>query len=231
MMFLGHYAIAFAAKKAAPKTSLGSLILAAQFLDLLWPVFLLLGIEHVRIDPGNTVVTPLDFLDYPVSHSLLGALGWSVLLGGLFFLLWKKRQAAWVIAACVFSHWILDVIVHRPDLPLGFGAGTYAGLGIWNSLAGTLIVELGLFLGGVVLYLRTTQPKDRTGVFSFWGLALFLLVIYFMNLFGPPPPGEMEIAIAANAAWLMVFWGYWIDRHRRLATEHPVSSPSPDTSA
>jgi len=226
-MFLGHYAVAFAAKKASPKTSLGSLILAAQLLDLLWPLFLLMGVEHVRIDPGNTIVTPLDFYDYPISHSLLGAIVWSAIPGGLFLILWKKRQAAWVIAGCVLSHWILDFIVHRPDLPLGIGTEAYAGLGVWNSLAGTLVIELGLFLAGLTVYLRTTQPKDRTGVTSFWGLVLFLLVIYFLNLFGPPPPGEMEIAIAANAAWLMVFWGYWIDRHRRPASAETESFSIP----
>ncbi len=226
-MFLGHYAVAFAAKKAAPKTSLGALILAAQFLDLLWPVFLLLGIEHVSIDPGNTVVTPLDFFDYPISHSLLAALGWSVLLGGLLFFLSKKKAGAWVIAACVFSHWVLDVIVHRPDLPLGFTPGSYAGLGVWNSLAGTLVVEMGLLLGGVVIYLRTTRPTDRAGVLTFWGLTLFLVVIYFMNVFGPPPPSEMAIAIAGNATWIMVIWGYWIDRHRTPVLEPTVASTSP----
>lgn len=168
-------------------------------------------------------MTPLDFYDYPISHSLPGALGWSVLLGALFFLLRKKKQATWVIAACVFSHWVLDFLVHRPDLPLVPGGGTYAGLGIWNSLVGTLVLELGLLVGGVSIYLRTTRTKDRTGVLSFWGLILFLVLIYFMNLFGPPPPGEKEIAIVANAAWLMVFWGYWIDRHRGLATGHMAS--------
>jgi hypothetical protein len=230
-MFIGHYAVALAAKKAVPRTSLGSLILAAQFLDLLWPVLLLLGVEHVRIDPGNTVVTPLDFYDYPISHSLLGAAGWSVLLGGAFLLFRKSKHAAWVIAACVFSHWVLDFLVHRPDLPLAPGSTIYAGLDIWNSLAGTLILELGLLAAGVIIYLRTTRAKDRTGVLSFWGLVLFLVVIYFMNLFGPPPPGEQEIAIVANAAWLMVFWGYWIDRHREMATERATSPSSPIPSA
>ncbi len=213
-MFIGHFATGFAAKRIDRSFSLGTSFLAAQFLDLLWPLFLLAGIEHARIDPGNTAVTPLDFHDYPVSHSLLGALIWSVLFGSVWFVLRRKLRPALVLGGCVLSHWLLDAIVHRPDLPLGFSGGPYIGLGLWNSLAGTLVTELAIFAGGVWLYLKATVARDRTGTYALWGLAVFLLAIWAGNLFGPPPPGIEAVAVAGNAQWLIVLWGYWIDRHR-----------------
>jgi hypothetical protein len=217
-MFIGHYAVAFAAKRGAPATSLGTLFLSAQLVDQLWPIFLLLGLEHVRIDPGNTVVTPLDLYDYPISHSLIGSLGWAAGLGALYYAIRKQTRGALIVGLCVFSHWILDFITHRPDMPLGFGGTTYVGLGLWNSLPGTLIVELGVFLAGLAIYLRTTHPKDRIGTSSFWGLVAFLLILYFTNILGPPPPSVTAIAVGANAGWLLIAWAYWIDRHRTVQT-------------
>ena len=213
-MFIGHYAVALAAKKAAPRTSLGTLFLAAQFLDLLWPALLLLGLEHVRIDAGNTAVTPLDFYDYPITHSLAGAVLWSLLLGILYRVIRRDVRGAVVVGACVFSHWILDFVTHRADLPLWFTGSARAGAGLWNSLVWTLVVEVGLFAAGIAIYLRSTRSKDRTGVFAFWSLILVLFAIYCGNLFGPPPPGEGAIAVVSNAAWLFVLWAYWADRHR-----------------
>ena len=213
-MLIGHYAVAFAAKKSAPQTSLATLFLAVQFADQLWPILLLLGIEHAAITPGITVVTPLDLYDYPFSHSLVGMLLWSAGFGGLYYAIWKYKTGALVIAGCVFSHWILDFITHQPDMPLGFGTGTKVGLGLWNSLAGTIVVETGLFAAGIWLYIQSTEAKDRTGVYSFWGLVGFLVILYIANLFGPPPPDIMTVAIGANAGWLLILWGYWIDKHR-----------------
>lgn len=213
-MFIGHFAAALAAKKAAPRVSLGTMILSTSFIDLLWPLFLILGIENVRVDPGNTVVTPLDFYDYPYSHSLAGVVVWSILLGGIYFFLRKDRKAALIVGLGVLSHWILDLVTHRPDLPLLPGYETVVGLGLWNSLAGTLILEIGIFLGGVWLYLRSTKPKDRTGSWSFWALIIFLVLIYLGNLFGPPPPESSALGYVGLSMWLLVAWGYWIDRHR-----------------
>ena len=215
-MFIGHYAVALGAKKAAPTVSLGTLFLAAQLVDLLWPVFLLLGLEHVRISPGNTAMTPLDFYDYPLSHSLLGAIVWSIVMGGIFFLFRRKRRDAIILALCVFSHWLLDLLTHRPDLPLGLGTSTFFGLGLWNSVPGTLIVELLLFGVGIALYTRVTVARDRVGTYGFWSLVLLLALIYLMNIFGPLPPSTQAIAVAANAAWLFVIWAYWVDRHRTV---------------
>lgn len=215
-MFIGHFAVGMGAKAAAPKVSLGSLFLAAQLLDLLWPTFLLLGVEHVEIEPGITRLTPLDFTSYPITHSLLMACVWGVLLGGVFWLIHKNSKIAIVIGLCVVSHWVLDLIVHRPDLPLYPGDSPKLGLGLWNSLAGSLLVEGAVFIAGVAIYLRTTTAKNKTGIFSFWALTVFLVLIYIGNLFGPPPPSVSAIAWAGQLQWLFVIWAYWTDRNRTV---------------
>ncbi|HSQ75858.1 MAG TPA: hypothetical protein VLT13_09895 [Bacteroidota bacterium] len=225
-MFLGHYAVALVAKKASPQTSLGTLFLGAQFIDLLWPILLVAGVEHVRLDPGNTVVTPLDFYNYPFSHSLTGVVIWSVLVGGVYFAFRRYRRGALVLGAAVLSHWVLDLLTHRPDLPLTFSGEARAGFGLWNSLPFTLIVELGLFAAGVVFYLRATSAKDRVGRYALWALILVLAGIYLMNLFGPPPPNVEMIGIAGNAGWLFVLWAYWVDRHRSAGTNPRSSLPA-----
>lgn len=216
-MFIGHYAVALAAKKASPRTSLGTLFMAAQFVDLLWPVFLLAGIEHVRIAPGDTAFTPLDFYDYPISHSLAGAVLWSAVLAVLYFAVRRDGRAALVVGACVASHWVLDYLTHRPDLPITFGGSSRVGVGLWNSVAWTLVVEIALFAVGLMIYLKCTRPKDKIGRYAFWGLVAVIFAAYFSNVFGPPPPSASAIAIVGNAAWLFVLWAYWADRHRQVA--------------
>lgn len=213
-MFIGHFAVAMAAKKVAPKVSLGTMILSTSFIDLLWPLFLILGIEHVRVEPGITVVTPLDFFDYPISHSLAAVAGWSVLVGCVYWLVRKDRLGALVVGFGVLSHWILDVLVHRPDLPLAPGVESRVGLGIWNSLPATLVVEGGLFAAGILLYTRTTRANNHTGRISFWSLVAFLVVVYLANIFGPPPPASDALGYVGLSMWLFVAWGYWIDRNR-----------------
>jgi len=214
-MFIGHYALGLAAKKLAPKVSLGTLFLSVQLLDLMWPIFLLLGIEHVRIDPGNTSFTPLDFYDYPISHSLVTVLVWSAAFGLIYFVLRKYSRGAWILGAGVFSHWVLDFVTHRPDLPIIPGSTTYVGLGLWDSVIATVLVEGALFVIGVVLYTRSTVAMDKTGRYAFWGLIGFLPLIWVGNMFGPPPPDVQTLAYAALLLWLLVPWGYWIDRHRQ----------------
>jgi membrane-bound metal-dependent hydrolase YbcI (DUF457 family) len=228
-MFIGHFAVGLAAKKAAPKVSLGTLIMSAQFVDLLWPVFLLLGLEHVRIDPGNTAVTPLDFYDYPITHSLVGSLGWSVALGLVYYTARRSARGAWIVGAAVFSHWILDAITHRPDLALYPVSHTFVGLGLWNSLAGTVAVELVMFALGIVLYFRSTMARDRTGRYAFWSLIAVLAVLYVGNLVGPPPPSARALAVFSLGGWLFVAWAYWADRHRQVtaASSAPTGSSSP----
>lgn len=217
-MFIGHFAVSFGAKKAAPSVSLGTLFLAAQFVDLLWPLLLLLGLENARIDPGNTVVTPLDFYNYPFTHSLAGAALWSCALGVIYFALKRNVRNAVIIGLAVSSHWILDLLTHRPDLPLWFSGGPYLGLGLWNSMMGTIVVEAGLYIVGIALYLRCTTAKDKIGSIGFWSLAGFLGLIYIGNLVGPPPPDVSAIAFAGNAMWIFVAWAYWVDKHRMART-------------
>lgn len=214
-MFIGHFGVGFGAKAAAPKTSLGTLFLAAQFIDLLWPTFLLFGLETVAVVPGITRVTPLDFTSYPWSHSLLAVVVWGLLFAGVYYVLKKYPKGAWVCGAAVVSHWALDFLTHRPDLPLAPGVAGRVGLGLWQSLPATLVVELGIFAVGVWLYVRTTQASDRVGTIALWSLVAFLFVMYLGNIFGPPPPGDVRaLAWVGQAQWLMIVWAYWIDRHR-----------------
>ena len=216
-MFVGHFAVGFAAKRVAPQVSLGTLFLAAQFIDLLWPTLLLLGLERVSIDPALSGA-PLRFEHYPVSHSLLGVLGWAALLGVVYLLLTRNRRGAWVIALLVASHWLLDVLVHRPDLPLLFVGGPRVGLGLWNAPLLELLLELGLFAACFAAYLST--PSARLAGYKPWVLAVLLLVIQITNAVGPVPPSVDAIAWVGQAQWLLIAAGYWADRplHGRLAT-------------
>jgi membrane-bound metal-dependent hydrolase YbcI (DUF457 family) len=212
-LFIGHAALAFAAKPLVPRVSLALLLAATYWLDMVWPVFLLAGIEQVRIDPGNTAVTPLDFVHYPWSHSLAAALAWSALFG--LACLRAGKRTALLLALLVFSHWVLDVITHRADMPLWPGSGTLLGLGLWNSIPATLAIECAMFALGVWIYARNAPSRDRIGTLAFWGLVVFLTLIYFANIFGPPPPSVMAIAIAGIAgAALFTVWAWWADRHR-----------------
>jgi hypothetical protein len=211
-MFLGHFGVALAAKRAAPKASLGTLVLAAQFADLLWPIFLLLGWEHVRIVPGTTRVSPFDFVSYPWSHSLVAQIGWGLLLGAVYFAIRRDGRSATVIGACVPTHWLLDYIAHRPNMPLVPGGARY-GLGMWNSVPLTLAAEIGLFVIGILIYLNARRVTDRTAHFAMRSLLGFLLVAYFASIFGPPPPNVRILALSALAIWLTVPWAAWADSH------------------
>ena len=219
-MFIGHYAVALAAKPAAPRAPLWMLVLAVQWPDLLWPILLLAGVEQVRIDPGNTAFTPLDFVHYPVSHSLVLDLLWGALLGAFFLWRLRDRRAAVVLGLSVVSHWVLDWVTHRPDLPLWPG-GPLAGLGLWNSVPATLVTELLLVAVGLFLYTRATGAGDRTGRWAFWGLIAFLGLVYVGNVVGPPPPSETAIAWVTLGLWLLVPWAAWIDRHRVTTADAP----------
>ncbi len=215
-MFIGHFAVAFAAKKAAPSASLGTLFLAAQLADLVWPVLVLAGIEVVAVSPGITAFTPLDFVSYPYSHSLVALAGWAALFCIVYGLLRHPGRRALIVgAALVLSHWVLDVLTHRPDMPLSIGSPTKLGLGLWDSVAATIIVEGALFAAGVALYCRTTVATGRTGTVSLWTLVGFLAIVYVANIFGPAPPGSSAVAWVALSMWLLVAWGYWVDGQRR----------------
>jgi hypothetical protein len=214
-MFIGHFALAFAAKRVEPSVSLGTGFAAAQLPDVLWPYFLLAGVEHVTIAPGSTAFTPLRFDSYPISHSLLTVAGWGVLAGGLHW--WRKRRplAAATIALLVVSHWVLDFLTHRPDMPLTPWSPVRLGLGLWNSVAGTLVVESAMFLAGLWLYLSATRARDGAGRYGLAGLIALLVVIYVGAAFGPPPPSAPAIAVSMLPAPLIALWAAWADRARK----------------
>ena len=212
-MFIGHHAVAFAAKAAAPRVSLGTLFLATMWIDLIWPLLLLLHVEIVQIAPGNTRFTPLAFVYYPYTHSLLAVAIWSIGFGAIYWIVKRDWTAAWLVGLVVLSHWVLDFVVHRPDLPL-FLDRMKVGLGLWNFVAGTLAVELATFAVGLLLYLRATRAKDAIGRYAFWALVAFLLVLYVAAVLGPPPPSVRTLVFMGIAAWLMPLWAWWADRHR-----------------
>jgi len=215
-MFIGHFGAGLIAKKYAKQVSLGTLFLGAQFIDLIWPTLLLLGWERVRIDPGITPGVPLVFEHYPISHSLLGVVLWAVGLGLVYYLLRKQLRGAIVLGVAVISHWVLDLVVHVPDLPLYPGDSPLLGLGLWQSVGWTQVVELSLLALGVFLYTRVTKALNGRGRWGFVGLIAFLLVIQVGNVLGPPPPSVTAIAWVGQAQWLLVIWAYWVDRHREV---------------
>jgi|SRR5688572_11905595 len=215
-MFIGHFAAGMAAKQVKPTLSLGTLFLAAQFLDLLWPTLLLLGIEHVIISPGISKMTPLDFVDYPISHSLLVVVIWSLLFGVGYFLFTKNRTGALVLGGLVLSHWVLDLIVHIPDLPLYPGESPKVRLGLWNSPFFTILIEGVIFVVGLGLYLHIKNKKNEPVTWKFWSLVAFLVLIYVINFIGPPPPDVQMIALAGQLQWLFVLWGWWADKQRTI---------------
>lgn len=223
-MFIGHFAVGFASKKFAPRTNLALLVAAPLWLDILWPIFLLLGWEHVRIDPGNTRFTPLDLYDYPWSHSLLMSVVWATLFASIYYVIVRYKVGAIVLWIGVVSHWVLDWITHRPDMPL-YPHGPRLGLSLWNSIPGTLVVELGMFAVGIWLYVQATRPRDRIGRYAFWAYVALLLAAYISDRFSPPPEN-----VRSDIAWpaaiiipILLLWTWWFDRHRALRAESTTS--------
>jgi len=212
-MFVGHLAVALTAKRAEPRLSLGTWVAAAFGLDLLWPIFLLIGIEHVRIDPGNTAFTPLAFDDYPWSHSLLMASVWGAIAALFIYPRVRARAGALLVGAAVVSHWVLDWITHRPDLPLWPG-GAKVGLGLWNSIPATLVIEGALIAAGIAFYTRRFPARDRVGRWGFWMFIAVMTAIWASGPWSPPPPNVRAIAIVGLLMPLFVVWAHWIDRHR-----------------
>jgi hypothetical protein len=216
-MVIGHYAVAMAAKRVAPRTSLGTLIAAAILLDLIWPMLVLLGIEIVTITPGVTAVTPLTFVSYPYSHSLLMSMVWGLLFAGGYFAARRYVPGSIILGVLVVSHWVLDAVVHVPDLPLTPWGSMRIGLGLWNSLPLTLGVELAFFCFSLAIYVGGTSRRDSTGT---WALALMtalMLLIYVAAIFGPPPPSATAVAWTDLGQWLVVVLAAWVDRHRRAS--------------
>ena len=211
-MFIGHFGLGLAAKRTAPSVSLAVLFAAAQLADILWPIFLAIGLEQVRIDPGNTAFTPFDFVSYPYSHSLAMLIVWGLLFGWIAAP--RRRPVFAILFALVVSHWVLDYVTHRPDMPL-YPGGPKVGLGLWNSVPATLAVEVPLYLAGLWIYFRTTRPLDAIGRWSFGILVATLLLIYLSNLVSPPPSSVTLLWIVGIAGGVIFLaWAWWADRHR-----------------
>lgn len=221
-MFIGHYALALGAKRAAPRTSLGVLFAAAQLVDLIWPILLLVGVERVTPAPGAAPFLRLDFTWYPWTHSLVMALVWAVVAGGAYLALTRYRTGAVVVAALVASHWLLDYVVHVPDLPLVPGGSARFGLGLWHSVAGTVAVEGTMFVAGMALYAATTRARDRVGRWGFWALVVAIVAIYASSIDSPAPPDARSVGWFALLGWLIPLWAWWADRHRNVAGRVPA---------
>jgi hypothetical protein len=217
-MFIGHQGVAFAAKAVAPRANLGLLFFAAMWLDILWPILLLAGVEEVRVTPGITMVSPFDFVYYPYSHSLLFALLWGLVFGRIVWALTHDGRISLVAGLVVFSHWLLDLIVHREDLPLMPGSDEKVGLGLWNSWAGTLIAEFVVFGGGLFLYLTATRARDRIGSLALYALAALLVVMYLISLNTVPTDDPRILAAGSLSLLLLIAWAAWADAHRAPAS-------------
>ena len=213
-MFLGHYAVALAAKRAAPRTSLGTLFLSVQLADMLWPVFLLTRWERVRIVPNPDPFLNFVFDAYPISHSLLTLVAWGVVFALLYRMRTGYARGAIVVALGVVSHWVLDVVVHRPDMPL-YPGGPKLGLGLWSSVTGTVVIEGLMLLASLWIYLGTTRARDGVGRYGFFALIVVVTLSYVASIFSPPPPSTLALSIGGIVfGWLFVGWAAWADKHR-----------------
>jgi membrane-bound metal-dependent hydrolase YbcI (DUF457 family) len=211
-MFIGHFALSFAAKHYVPRVSLAALFGAAAFADLLWPVLVAAGAEIVRITPGATVMTPLDFVSYPYSHSLLMLAIWGLLFGWIGSRALHDQGVFLVLFALVVSHWVLDFVTHRPDMPL-YPDGPKLGLGLWNHPFLERAIELAMYAVGIWIYLRATRPRDRVGRWALFTLVAMLLIVYLAS--SAPPPSITALWVAALAGGgLTIMWAYWADTHR-----------------
>jgi hypothetical protein len=217
-MFVGHYAASLVLKGADQRVPLTPLFLGVQVLDIVSAAFVLVGIEHWRVVPGITAASPLA-LDIPYTHGFLTSLGWALVAYLVIRFLPLPRgvprfRLAVFVALAVWSHWWLDLIVHRPDLPL-YDHTAEVGLGLWYSRPGTWIVETALLLGGLWYYLRTSVPKAAAGRFAMPVLVALLIALNTVNLYGPPPPSSQSAAIAAEVAYFaLALAAYWLARYR-----------------
>jgi membrane-bound metal-dependent hydrolase YbcI (DUF457 family) len=214
-MLVGHLAVGLVAKRITPKVSLGTLVLAAVLADLLWCVFLMAGIEHINIKPGRGAANYGEAYDIAYSHSLLMDAIWGALLAAAYFMRRRYPRGTWVIFAAVLSHWVLDFIAHRPDMPLAPGVDRHFGLGLWTSIPATIIIEGGFWLLAIILYVRATRPKNRAGRYAFWIVVVLLTLAWYNNISGPPPPNPSTMSISSLIFFsLIVAWAYWMNRLR-----------------
>jgi hypothetical protein len=218
-MFIGHFGLSLAAKKAAPKVSLATLFIATQFVDLLWPFLLIFHVEKVAVVPGYTKTNAFEFLYFPYTHSLLMGVVWGAVIGGIYWLFKRDARGALVIALCVVSHWFFDLIVHTADLPLTPFGDYKVGFGLWNHVAFTLIIEFAIFFAGTYIYATFTKAKNKIGKWMLWTLIILLALVQLANTFGPAP-GNSLMTLFVSFITLMaiiIALAYWVDRNRAIA--------------
>jgi hypothetical protein len=210
-MFIGHYGPSFACKAWKPVVPLWVLFVAVQLVDIVWAVLVLLGIEKVRIVPGITATNPFDLYYMPFTHSLPGAIFWAVGAAAVYRAVApaQKWTAAVIVGGAVFSHWVLDLVVHRPDLPL-YDDAYKVGFGLWNYPAVAFLLEIALLFGGIAFYLRVTEPIDVIGRYGMTALGLFAVVLQAYVFFGPPPVSDTAFALTALVLYfafaVLVYW-------------------------
>jgi hypothetical protein len=220
-MFIGHYAPAFVAATSRKSPRLGALFVAAQLVDIAFFSFLILGIEHLRMVPGATVMNPMDLYWMPWTHSLAGAIGWG--LG--FVIVYRLISRSWIAGAIggavVVSHWLIDLLVHRPDLTLA-GAAPKLGLGLWNHPWIEIPLELAFAFGGLWFFVSRTRATGASGNWSPIVLAIGMAVLQAVNwtmpqpaVTSPAPPSTGRLGILAYA--ILALLGWWVARTRRLA--------------
>jgi hypothetical protein len=213
-VFIGHFALGFAAKRLVPHRSLATLFVAAQLADMLWPLLVAVGLEEVRIAPGITAMTPLDFISYPFSHSLLFLAIWGVILASVVRLAVGNGRTLPVLTALVVSHWVLDFISHRPDMPL-YPGSVKLGLSLWNSVPATIAVESAMYAAGIWIYVRATRAKDAIGRWGLVGMIVLLAAAYVGAASGAAPPSVTALWVTSLAgAALGTLLSWWVDRHR-----------------
>lgn len=223
-MFVGHLALGLAARRAAPRINLGWLMAGVTALDLVWPVLLLTGVEHVRIVPGATAFTPLVFDAYPWSHSLLMAFVWGAVLAGIARLARVPRSATTLLVALVVSHWVLDYLTHAPDLPLWPGLSPHVGLGLWRSIPATLVIEGTLWLAGIVVYLRARPLTSWGPRVAFWSLVVVSTAMWATAPWSPPPPDTRSLGWFALVGWITIPWAVLADRRAGAHNRRPTAT-------
>ncbi len=202
-MFIGHYGVAFAAKAAAPRVPLGVYFIAVQLLDVLFSIFVFTGIERMRIVPGFTQYNPYVLYFMPYTHSLVAALGWSVVSGTAWYLARRSTREAFVVAGTVFSHFVLDVPVHTPDMPL-LGNNSYKlGLGLWNHWQWALALELVTLIGGWGLWIYWRGRADRPRPKEILFLAV-LVLLTFATPFMPVPSSPAAFSVQSIISYLLL---------------------------
>jgi hypothetical protein len=212
-MLVGHYAVGFFGKKLAPRASLGVLVFAAMAADILWCAFLLAGVERVEFTSGRGAGQYFRAVNIGLSHSLAMDLFWAVLLAAGVYLFTRYARGAVIVFLAVLSHWMLDVVAHRPDMPIGPGPGPTLGLGMWTSVPITLLVEGGFWLVALIVYARSHLFSSRARVWGFWVGSLILTVSWYGNITGTPPTNARSASIVSLFFFsISVVWAYWIDR-------------------